>query len=336
MLQVVATQGRDMTLLEGRIGIQLNDVKLKTDYLSVESQAVKKDIGVFAAIKHLVTDSQLEERTASINTDIKMLTDQTKGFAEHLNGYLARTEAVEKNFQEHVAIAFAKVESEFSEIKSVVEAVHSAGADTGNAVSTASLQFAHTAIQQRTAHVEAEHVAMKMELVDIQQSSAMLAANYYAVIHKMDTAVDAAVQLQAQGPGAPVPCHCHHVTELDGRVAAIEILMAARPMDGPQVLDPWASSRTGGVPTQVQPGNAWNSNAPIREPPGFQRAPANTSAVDNGRRPRVANEHFPELELKDLNRIFDDKVAQDSQFQYNGEKEGEKWEKKVRGYLVSQ
>jgi hypothetical protein len=43
------------------------------------------------------------------------------------------------NFQEHVAIASAKVESEFSEIKDVVQGAHNAGADADNAASTASL-----------------------------------------------------------------------------------------------------------------------------------------------------------------------------------------------------
>jgi hypothetical protein len=314
MLQVVKAQATDANSLELRIASQMSEIHQTMEHLSGESQAVKKDIGVFAAIKHLVTDTQLETRTESINTDIKMLTAQTNGFAEHLNGYLVRTEAMDNNFQEHVAIAFAKVESEFSEIKSVVEGVN-AGVSAGNATN---IQM-HS-LQQRIARFEAESVVSRNELVEAQQSSAMLSAQMHNVVLNMDQAVNAQVHLQmAQGPGAPVPCHCIHVTELDGRVAAIEVLMAARPTDGPQVLDPWASSRTGGVPAQVQPGNAWNNLAPIREPPGFQRAPANTSATDNGRRPRVANENFPELELKDLNRIFDNRIAQDSQFQYNGE-----------------
>ncbi len=101
-------------------------------------------------------------------------------------------------------------------------------------------------------------------------------------------------------------------------------------------MDPRAMGRTDGMPTQAPLGNAWDS-VPTRSPPGFQHAHVlGTSAADTGRRPRVANEHFPELELKDLNRIFDNKMAASSQFQYNGGKEGEKWKKKVRGYLVSQ
>ena len=88
---------------------QVNDLRQKMEYLSGESQAVKKDIGVFDSIKHFVSDTDLEKRTGSINADIKMLTGQTNGFAEHLNGYLVRTEAMEKNSQEHVAIAFANV-----------------------------------------------------------------------------------------------------------------------------------------------------------------------------------------------------------------------------------
>ena len=99
MLQVVKAQATDANSLELRIASQMSEIHQTMEHLSGESQAVKKDIGVFAAIKHLVTDTQLETRTESINTDIKMLTAQTNGFAEHLNGYLVRTEAMEKNSQ---------------------------------------------------------------------------------------------------------------------------------------------------------------------------------------------------------------------------------------------
>ena len=50
----------------------------------------------------------------------------------------------------------------------------------------------------------------------------------------------------------------------------------------------------------------------------------------------MANELFPDIDSKDLNRIFDHKVAQDHDSQYDGEKSGENWMRKVRGYLVSQ
>ena len=176
MLQDMEAQERDMTSLEIRIASKVNGITETLEYLSKESQAVTKDIGVFAAIKHLVTDAELEARTESINSDIKMLTAQTSGFVEQLNGYLLKTEAVENNFQEHIATAFAKVESEFSEIKDAVQGVHNAGADAGNAAYTASLQLAQHSLDQRTARIEAEHVAVKSELVEAQQCTADLTA----------------------------------------------------------------------------------------------------------------------------------------------------------------
>ncbi len=60
------------------------------------------------------------------------------------------------------------------------------------------------------------------------------------------------------------------------------------------------------------------------EPPGISQ------------RPRVANDYLPGIDSKDLNRIFDNKVAQDPDFKYDGEKSGDTWVKKVRGHLVSQ
>ena len=97
---------------------------------------------MFSPRSSIVTYTELETNTASTNADIKMLTAQTSGSAEHLNGYLQRTEAMENHFQERVATAFAGVESELSETKDVAQCVHNAGADAGNAAPTASHQIA--------------------------------------------------------------------------------------------------------------------------------------------------------------------------------------------------
>ena len=88
MLQVVKAQDHDMTSLEVRMASQVNGITQNLEYLSKDAQAVKKDVGVFSAIKHLVTDVELEARAASTHADLKVLTAQTKGFAEHLDGYL--------------------------------------------------------------------------------------------------------------------------------------------------------------------------------------------------------------------------------------------------------
>jgi hypothetical protein len=249
VLQVVKQQdahARDTTDLEMRIAVQLNGITRDIGELGKESQAVKRDVGVFEAIKHLVTESALDARTAAIYEDLKVLTLKTQSFAEHLEGYLQRTDIMEKTFQGHIATAFAKVESEFAEIKNVVEGVHNAGADAGNAASMATLQIQQASLHQRTARIEAEHVAVKSELIETQQGSGVLTARIQAVVASMDAAVAAAVHNAAavqvsQGPGIPVPCHCVHVDQLDTRVQQIEALMAARPTAGPGVQDPWAA-----------------------------------------------------------------------------------------------
>ena len=111
--------------------------------------------------------------------------------------------------------------------------------------------------------------------------------------------------------------------------------MAARPTMGPQGGDPWAAAaaRTAAMPSQAPlnaSANAWipgagQANASyMREPPGMSQ------------RPRVANELFPEMDPKDLNRIFDHKIAQDPDFKFDGEGNGGAWMKRMRTYLVSQ
>ena len=106
-----------------------------------------------------------------------------------------------------------------------------------------------------------------------------------------------------------------------------------------------AASPAMGMPPQTMPGNAWGAGAPNHQragtygvPPGFANTQvfANPGAINTGRRQRVTNAFFPEIEATDLQRMFDDRVAQNDDFQYNGEKDGETWKRKVRGYLVSQ
>ena len=66
VLQVVKQQdahARDTTDLEMRIAVQLNGITRDIGELGKESQAVKRDVGVFEAIKHLVTESALDART---------------------------------------------------------------------------------------------------------------------------------------------------------------------------------------------------------------------------------------------------------------------------------
>ena len=153
-------------------------------------------------------------------------------------------------------------------------------------------------------------MAYRNELAESQQASRALAASVHAMANHMDATVAAALHVQAPGPGLPVPCHCAHLDQLDTRVVAIETLMAARPTMGPRGGDPWtaaAAARAIGMPTQAPPGNAWER----RSPHGTARRVATATS---GQR------LFPEIDPKDLNRIFDHKIAQDPDFKFEGKR----------------
>ena len=93
---------------------------------------------------------------------------------------------MEKNPQGHVTTASAKVESEFAEIKNVLEGVHNAGADAGNALSSAAIQIQQHSLHQRAARFEAEQIGVKSELAETQQGSALLAAQLQSMAAGMD------------------------------------------------------------------------------------------------------------------------------------------------------
>ena len=146
VMQIVQQQGVDMTDMQVQIVTAVNPIKQALD-------GCLRDVNVFAAIKHYVTEELLEARTASIHEDIKALTHQCNQFSTSLGGYLQRTDVMEKEFQGHVETAFAKVEREFAGIKSVVGSVHTEHADAGNA-STAQVQLAQNSLHQRTCTME--------------------------------------------------------------------------------------------------------------------------------------------------------------------------------------
>ncbi len=47
------------------------------------------------------------------------------------------------------------------------------------------------------------------------------------------------------------------------------------------------------------------------------------------------NADFPNMSAYDLNKLFDDKLALSSGFVYDGERHGEVWKRKVRGYWIA-
>ena len=49
----------------------------------------------------------------------------------------------------------------------------------------------------------------------------------------------------------------------------------------------------------------------------------------------MLNPEFPDMQSYDMNKLFDDKVAISAGFGYDGEKHGETWKRKIRGYWIS-
>ena len=142
MTHVVKGMGGDLTNLEVRVTGAVNQVSQGLEEAAKAASDAKKDIGVFTAIKHMVTDAQLDARTEAINEDLKAIKAQTQSFAEHLAGYLTRTEAMEQGFHEHVVNAFGKVEAESAEVTAAVQGAHDAKTDKlATNGSTASMQL---------------------------------------------------------------------------------------------------------------------------------------------------------------------------------------------------
>ena len=63
--------GGDLTSLEARMAGAVNQVSQGLGGAAKTAPDAKKDVGFFTAIKHMVTDVQLEARTETINADLK-------------------------------------------------------------------------------------------------------------------------------------------------------------------------------------------------------------------------------------------------------------------------
>jgi hypothetical protein len=202
---------------------QINVMTQSIDELDKASVAVKHDIGDFSAITHFATDAQCKARAEAINADLKSSKEQTHGFADHLEGYLARTEAVEAGFHDHVVNASNKVEAEFSEVKAVIQGAHDAAASTADrAISTSHLaNAARIDIQLRqnslrATAIEAEQIGIKSDLAESQQGTAMSADRLQAAVQNMYAAAVAATTLQSTATVGDA-CHCPCVEALNKR-----------------------------------------------------------------------------------------------------------------------
>ncbi len=116
--------------------------------------------------------------------------------------------------------------------------------------------------------------------------------------------------------GRKYPCHCEHLDLLDDRVIVLENLVQAR--NNGRGSDPW-----------YQPRAAASAPDTAVPPPLFgahRHGPAHAAGDGSGDLHRAGY---------NLNRLFDDKIPLAAEYQYDGEKNGDRWAKKVRGYFLA-
>ncbi len=113
--------------------------------------------------------------------------------------------------------------------------------------------------------------------------------------------------------GRKYPCHCNHLDLLDGRVIVLENLLQAT--QNGHGFDPWYQPRAA-------------ADAPRHDP-------AHAAGDGHGGSFNGESRARPDLSGYNLNRLFDDKIPLSAEYQYDGEKNGDRWAKKVRGYFLS-
>ncbi len=336
-----------------RMGITdkaVHDLAAKVDKLE-PLQAHVHDMSVFAKIKNFVTQDNLDGKAEAIEADLNVLKSRLEGFVGQLDGYLTsaenhvdRIQAIETQFKRHVEDNFKVVESECTAIRRIIDQV--ATGDKEAKVSTdAAVQMQLGVLAENVRQLEAKETQGRFDYNTSHAEQVQVNHNFWQEIGKTQAAVTTLVGASTstgtgsgghQGAGNPGEgqgatssasagaddnCHCHHFEMLKTRVAALEQERGGRGVDA------WGDFLRRREPREA---------APIRNPPGFRAPPpASGTLPQAARRTPVANDEFPDMQAYDLNRIFDDKVALSAGFGYDGEKHGETWKRKIRGYWIS-
>ncbi len=334
--------GKDATALEVRASSRINDLQMTIQEVATrvganaqrikvmepmqrDFESLQKDVGVFGTIKNFVTQNDLVIQSTLIDNQFKALTEQANGFVTNLDHHLQKLEHLEAEFKGHVETNFLAVEKECNRIKEVVQGVYEGSGKVGEDNAAAiQIQYGHVSQQvtQLRESVQAENVSYRQEFFEIKNEMARAHAN----LNLVKDSVDRKTAACSSAPGER--CHCEHHELLKGRVDDLERRALQQPQEPPirdphQGHDPWHSYQA--------PGGAQGP----RTPQGLFRAPPGVPGVQQaGRRPLVANQSFPEMPT-DLNRLFDDKIAISVGFTYDGEKHGEAWKRKVRGYWLA-
>ncbi len=345
VIEAIHGVGKDATDLEVRAAARINEVQAGTQAITVRLDALetlqrdfeglRKDVNVFATVKNLVTQAELQKLAEAIENQLKGLNDQSNGFMTNLDQHLQQLNKLETEFKGHVENNFLAVERECNKIKDVVQGVHDGKGNISDMNLTA-VQLQYSQISQQVGHmkasVEAENVAHRQELMEVKsevtranvahRQELMEVKNEVTRAHlNINSLKDSADRLTANSSSIPGgKCHCEHLETLKLRVDDLERRFLQRPQQPPQGPDPWQNWQA--------PGGGQAPRAPqgvLRSPPGVQ---------PGARRPSVANPDFPEMP-RDLNNLFDDKIAISVGYAYDGDKHGEAWKRKVRGYWIS-
>ncbi len=299
------------------VGRDAMDLEVRASSKISELQAAVQDVAT-----KVVTQNDLMIQSALIDSQFKALTEQANGFVTNLDHHLQKLEHLEAEFKGHVETNFLTVEKECNRIKEVVQGVYEGSGKLGEANAAAiQIQYGHVnqQVTQLREPVQAENVSYRQELFEIKNEMARAHMN----LNLIKDSVDRKTAACSSNPGEK--CHCEHLEILKGKVEDLERRALQQPQEPPtrdpyQGRDPWHNWQA--------PGSTQAPRAPqglFRAPPGFQQS---------ARRPLVANQSFPEM-THDLNRLFDDKIAISVGFTYDGEKHGEAWKRKVRGYWIA-
>ncbi len=339
-----------------RMGITdqaIHDLAVKVDRLE-PLQAHAHDLSVFAKIKNFVTQDNLDGKAEAIEGDLNTLKTKLEGFVGQLDGYLTsadnhmeRIQAIETQFKRHVEDNFKVVETECAAIRRIIDQV--ATGDKEAKVSTdAAVQVQLGTLAENVRRLEAKETQGRFDYNTSQAEQVQVNQNFWQQIGKTQAAVTALSNFfgastgtgsgghqgagdpgEGQGAtsstsaGAGAGCnHCWHVDDHERRIAAIE-QRVSNPGGDPW----WAGAQRAAAPRAAH----------VPEPPGFsQGPPAMSGALPRAaRRAPVSNVDFPDMRPYELNKTFDDKVALSAGFSYDGEKHGEAWKRKVRGYWIS-
>ena len=180
-----------------------------------------KDVSVFARVQQLVTAEDQQARFDLLNT-------QLEKFASDIETYMVRVQALEGNFKQHVDVAFKIVQTEFENVKEVINGVHQAATHDKTTLPTGMATDA--AIRVQLGHLKQSSYDIRDEcrgeLIKFSEALKLLQEGTGLLGCRIDSANEDLKSLN-QRIGGGFVCHCDHLDLLDGRVKILEALANA-------------------------------------------------------------------------------------------------------------